>query len=624
MPAYPRRLRAVAAAAVLTVALALPIGVAAAAESGEPTHGATLGAPVENSPLAPATEATAPSGEAGAEPGSEGAAGTEGGSGGEGGSGTEGGSPTGTESGSGGEGKHGTGTSGAGESVTENSALTPEAIRHPKLPPASGGTTAEEPTQGEEELAEAGTEEEADEAARRAGEEAGIDRPAPVLQIPPLTASACAATAVPAQLIPIYQRASAAYALGPQGPAVLAGINAVETAFGTNLGPSSAGAVGWMQFMPSTWATYGVDANGDGVADPNNPEDAIFAAARYLSAAGMPTDTYGAIFAYNHADWYVSEVLANAGCYAGEIGDTAFTAAGLSPQIEVLRCEAAPGWKKQIPAAYLEAFEGAAARYELGKRGVWALAAIARLESNFGRGMDKKQLEETGPLGLEASEWKQFRVDGDDDGHIEHGDVFDSAATLAREIWSKGSLEAGVFAHNQAAWYVQEVLADAGEIEGGCKTHYVDWRVAPLAAETQVTGAEAVIQPNGLAAAPASAPPAIKAAIAAANSIATTPYVWGGGHASFYSYGYDCSGAVSFALYGAGLLETPLTSGSLESYGEAGPGKWITIYANATHTYMVIAGLRWDTVGDASGTGPRWHAEPPYPEGFVVRHPAGY
>ncbi|MGH2938846.1 MAG: lytic murein transglycosylase [Solirubrobacterales bacterium] len=606
MPAYPRKLRAVAAAGVLTVALALPIGVAAAAENGEPTQGESLGAaPAQNSPLAPATEAAAPSGEAATESGSEETSRTEA-------------SPN-TE-----------GSKSGGESVTENAPLVPEAIRHPKLPPASGGTTAEEPgvsgqpTKGEEELAEAGTEEEADEAARRAGEEAGTNLPAPVLQIPSLTASACAATAVPPQLVPIYQRASAAYALGPQGPAVLAGINAVETAFGTNLGPSSAGAVGWMQFMPSTWATYGVDANGDRVADPNNPEDAIFAAARYLSAAGMPTDTYGAIFAYNHADWYVSEVLANAGCYAGEIGDTAFTAAGLSPQIEVLRCEAAPGWKQQIPAEYLEAFEQAAARYELGKRGVWALAAIARLESNFGRGMDKKQLEETGPLGLEASEWKQFRVDGDDDGHIEHADVFDSAATLAREIWSKGSLEAGVFAHNQAAWYVEEVLADAEEIEGGCKTHYVGWRVAPLAAETQVTGAEAAIQPNGLAAAPASAPPAIKAAIAAANSIATTPYVWGGGHASFYSYGYDCSGAVSFALYGAGLLESPLTSGSLESYGEPGPGKWITIYANATHTYMVIAGLRWDTVGDASGTGPRWHAEPPYPEGFVVRHPAGY
>jgi membrane-bound lytic murein transglycosylase B len=610
MPAYPRKLRAVAAAAVLTVALVLPIGVAAAAENGQPTHGESLGAATQNSPLGPATEAVAPS-----EVGGGAGSGSEAGSGSKPGSGTEGGSG---------------GSTGAGEGVTEGSPLTPEAVRHPKLPPASGGTTAEEPgtgggaTKGEEELAEAQSEGEADEAAERIAAETEGDKPAPVLQIPSLTASACAATAVPPQLIPIYQRASAQYALGSQGPAVLAGINAVETGFGTNLGPSSAGAEGWMQFMPSTWATYGVDANGDGVADPNNPEDAIFAAARYLSAAGMPADTYGAIYAYNHADWYVSEVLANAGCYAAEIGDTAFTQAGLTPQIEVLRCEAAPGWKKQIPAEYLEAFEATAARYELGKRGVWALAAIARLESNFGRGMSKKQMEETGPLGLEASEWKQFRVDGDDDGHIERADIFDSAATLAREIWSKGSLEAGVFAHNQAAWYVEEVMGEAEEIEGGCKTHYVDWRVAPLAAETQVTGAEAVIQPNGLAAAPAGAPPAVKAAIAAANSIATTPYVWGGGHASFYSYGYDCSGAVSFALYGAGLLDTPLTSGSLESYGEPGPGKWITIYANATHTYMVIAGLRWDTVGDADGTGPRWHAEPPYPEGFVVRHPAGY
>jgi membrane-bound lytic murein transglycosylase B len=616
MPAYPRKLRAVAAAGVLTVALALPIGVAAAAEHGEPTHGESLGGAPLTSPLAPATEVPAsPSGGSGS-----------GATGNGGGSGTKVGSETGsgTEGGSTGAGEGEAGAAEGGESVTENAPLTPEAVRHPKLPPASGGTVAGKPNKGEEELAEAETEEEADEAAKRAGEEAGTNLPAPTLQIPSLTASACASTAVPPQLIPIYQRASNTYGLGPQGPAVLAGINAVETGFGTNLGPSSAGAEGWMQFMPSTWATYGVDANGDGIADPNNPEDAIFAAARYLSAAGMPADTYGAIFAYNHADWYVSEVLANAGCYATEIGDTSFSAAGLTPQIEVLRCEAAPGWKQQIPAEYLEAFEAAAARYELGKRGVWALAAVARLESNFGKGMGKKLLEEVGPLGLEPSEWKQFRVDGDDDGHIEHGDVFDSAATLAREIWSKGSLEAGVFAHNQAAWYVEEVLADAEEIEGGCQTHYVDWRVAPLAAETQVAGAEAVIQPNGFAAAPESAPPAVKAAIAAANSIATTPYVWGGGHASFYSYGYDCSGAVSFALYGAGLLETPLTSGSLESYGEAGPGKWITIYANATHTYMVIGGLRWDTVGDANGTGPRWHAEPPYPEGFVVRHPAGY
>ena len=139
--------------------------------------------------------------------------------------------------------------------MTENAPLAPEVVRHPKLPPASGGTTAEEPTKGEEEVAEAKTETEADEAAERAGAEAGIDKAAPVLQIPSLTASACAASAVPAQLIPIYQGAAAQYGLGPQGPAILAGINAVETDFGTNLGPSSAGAEGWMQFMPSTWAT---------------------------------------------------------------------------------------------------------------------------------------------------------------------------------------------------------------------------------------------------------------------------------------------------------------------------------------------------------------------------------
>ncbi len=95
-----------------------------------------------------------------------------------------------------------------------------------------------------------------------------------------------------------------------------------------------------------------------------------------------------------------------------------------------------------------------------------------------------------------------------------------------------------------------------------------------------------------------------------ANTIVGRPYVWGGGHASFYSYGYDCSGSVSFALFGGGLIPEPLTSGSLEGWGEPGPGKWITVYANAEHTFMEIDGLRWDTVGDARGTGPRWHLEP--------------
>ncbi len=121
---------------------------------------------------------------------------------------------------------------------------------------------------------------------------------------------------------------------------------------------------------------------------------------------------------------------------------------------------------------------------------------------------------------------------------------------------------------------------------------------------------------------PSAAPPAVQAAIEAANSIATTPYIWGGGHGSFESSGYDCSGAVSFALNGGGFLSSPLDSTGLETWGDPGPGQWITVYANAEHAWMIIAGLAFDTVG---GPGPRWHSElVDSPEGFIARHPSGY
>ncbi len=121
---------------------------------------------------------------------------------------------------------------------------------------------------------------------------------------------------------------------------------------------------------------------------------------------------------------------------------------------------------------------------------------------------------------------------------------------------------------------------------------------------------------------PSAAPPAVQAAIEAANSIATTPYIWGGGHGSIESSGYDCSGAVSFALNGGGFLSSPLDSTGLETWGDPGPGQWITVYANAEHAWMIIAGLAFDTVG---GPGPRWHPElVDSPEGFIARHPSGY
>jgi Transglycosylase SLT domain len=132
---------------------------------------------------------------------------------------------------------------------------------------------------------------------------------------------------IPPFLLPIYQAAGIQYSVPWQ---VLAAINEIETDYGRNLSVSSAGALGWMQFMPSSWAMYGVDANGDGVKDPYNPVDAIFAAARYLKAAGGDTDLSRAIFAYNHADWYVQSVLLRARVIGGMPADLVGSLTGLT------------------------------------------------------------------------------------------------------------------------------------------------------------------------------------------------------------------------------------------------------------------------------------------------------
>jgi cell wall-associated NlpC family hydrolase len=129
-------------------------------------------------------------------------------------------------------------------------------------------------------------------------------------------------------LQPIWEAAGNTYGIPWE---VLAAINKVETNFGQNLGPSSAGAVGWMQFMPSTWARWGIDANGDGVADPDNPTDAIFSAARYLAGCGGQFDISRAVYCYNHATWYVSEVMGLAAQYSRGGGDGV-----LSPSVGLL------------------------------------------------------------------------------------------------------------------------------------------------------------------------------------------------------------------------------------------------------------------------------------------------
>ena len=304
-------------------------------------------------------------------------------------------------------------------------------------------------------------------------ENGGNSVPPPTTPLP----TACGPVAVPTFLPPIYQAAAQAYDLGPAGPSILAAINEIESGFGQNLGPSSAGAVGWMQFMPSTWEMYGVDGNNDGVKDPNDPNDAIFAAARYLRAAGMPEDPEGAVFAYNHADWYVAEVMARAACFSG-IGNGAVGGLSLIPKRQEMVCAPADDSRVQIPREYMTAFEDAAGRYELGPSGVWALAAVARVESNFGKGMAPGDLDARGPLGITEDNWERYAVDGDGDGQVRHASPADSAATLARMIWAAGDLRAGLFLHNHAEWYVEAVLQDAEAMKGDCQAKTVAYAVA--------------------------------------------------------------------------------------------------------------------------------------------------
>ncbi len=163
--------------------------------------------------------------------------------------------------------------------------------------------------------------------------------------------------------------------------------------------------------------------------------------------------------------------------------------------------------------------------------------------------------------------------------------------------------------------------AQVGGLTGGAPVT----ALAPGKPQLLVPGATARYI-GGLAAAPMAAPPAVQQMIWAANQIIGLPYIYGGGHASFSSPGYDCSGTVSFALHGGNLLATPEDSSEFEGYGSRGVGRWVTIFANPGHAYMTIAGLRLDTsaADDPSNQqGPRWRPLRPSNDGYVVRHPRG-
>jgi hypothetical protein len=143
-----------------------------------------------------------------------------------------------------------------------------------------------------------------------------------------------------------------------------------------------------------------------------------------------------------------------------------------------------------------------------------------------------------------------------------------------------------------------------------------------LAASGIPSGATAALTRDGLAIAPLGAPAIVQAVIQAGNQIARLPYRYGGGHATWVDTAYDCSASISFAFAAAGLISAPMVSGQLARWGEPGPGRWITVYANGGHTFMLVAGLRFDTSG-LRASGSRWQASARPAGGFAVRHPMG-
>jgi hypothetical protein len=219
---------------------------------------------------------------------------------------------------------------------------------------------------------------------------------------------------------------------------------------------------------------------------------------------------------------------------------------------------------------------------------------------------------------------------GDTGGAIigEHVDIYDWQGRAAQLAWGERTVSVTPAPSPGAGNLLGAVPIDSSGADAvsACS----DGSVGMTAAQT------AQIQPDGNALAPADAPAAVLAVIAAGNQIHTLPYLWGGGHQTFDlgadQAGVDCSGSTSYLLHAAGLLDTPLTSTDLESWGEPGPGRWITVYANSAHTWIVVAGIAMDTAeyGGApvpAGSGPRWRAQPlanlQDGQSYVIRHPAG-
>lgn len=316
-----------------------------------------------------------------------------------------------------------------------------------------------------------------------------------------------------------------------------------------------------------------------------------------------------------------------------------------------------------IPTTLTAVFEGAANEFDLGGQGASILAAVNAVESDFDRshlagvrsGANPAGAE--GPMQLEPGTWRRYQVQAP--GGVVPPDVYDeadavyAAANYLHASGAPGNWSAAIFAYNHASSYVDEILTDAQRYyalgSGAVEVASCAATSAPI-----IPGARASILTDGEAEAPADAPAAVQEMIAAGNRIDDFPYSYGGGHGDPAETmnqvspdvsavpgsqenggpGYDCSSATSYLLWGAGLGPTLLAgqvedSTGLESVGEPGPGRWVTIYANPRHAYIEVAGIYFDTSAglgrppNPPNTGPRWSPVGSGPEGFVARHPPG-
>jgi len=467
------------------------------------------------------------------------------------------------------------------------------------------------------------------EAAARAA--CGAPATASVVSGAAVSPSPAAQREVPQRLMPFYLEAAARHHLGPQGWTFLAAINKIETSFGTNLSTSSAGAVGWMQFMPSTWSTYGVDLNGDGVADPFDPREAINAAASYLRASGAPADWHRAVLAYNHSESYVATVTADAHRYAGtgtatapvaDVGATACSCPSTPPIAGAGAPPDAHGGPGFTPAPGTD--------FAFGDE-----PEIARRADALGKALN---IALTGISGHRSAAHNRA-VGGSGTSHHLTGQAadIDGIETVPETVLNRFGLHRPI----NGTWVSPtdgQVHDERNHIElahGSPNRAADDAQPADCAPATPVgPGEKARLSPDGTAVAPADAPPAVLTMIAAGNRLLGQPYVYGGGHGSSLATlspdGYDCSSTVSYLLHAAGLLgSSALDSTALMSFGDAEAGRWVTIYASGVHTFVVVAGLRMDTsrlddTGPArSASGPRWRTWPRSTGSFVARHPGG-